>query len=127
MNQTIYTSAEEQSFSLSRELKQFTGTEQWYRHNLVQGMLYTDGVQFFAEHAGAYWFLDIVATEIFPMQDKQQFMVVTLTAEDNKGSITATDGNGGQVYAREIEFTDCPVGGWDFYLTDNVLLLPSEY
>jgi hypothetical protein len=120
-------SAEEQSFSLSRDLRQFTGTEHWYRHNLVRGMLYTDGVQYFAEHAGAYWFLDIVATEIFPLQDLHPFMKVTLLAEDNKGTIIADDGNGEPVFVKEVEYTDCPMGGWDFYLTDNVFLLPSEY
>ncbi len=31
------------------------------------------------------------------------------------------------LFARHIHFTDAPDGLWRFYLTDNVLLLPSEY
>ncbi len=34
------------------DLAQFTGTEQWYRHWLGKA-LYTDGVKFVADQAGA--------------------------------------------------------------------------
>ena len=53
---------------LQRHLRQFTGSECWYRHNLNRNTIYTDGVQFFAENAGAYWFIDIVATELHALQ-----------------------------------------------------------
>jgi hypothetical protein len=43
------------------DLAQFTGTENWYRHALVRKVLYTDGVQYVAEHGGAYWLLDEIA------------------------------------------------------------------
>jgi hypothetical protein len=92
-------------------------------------MLYTDGVQFFAENAGggAYWFLDIVATEVFRLQEKEAFLHIVLKAQDHKALIKADDGNGNVIWDKEIEFTDCPTGEWRFYLTDNVLMVPSEY
>ncbi|KAA6439671.1 hypothetical protein FEM33_11230 [Dyadobacter flavalbus] len=34
------------------DLAEFTGTEKWYRHTLVQNFLYTDGVKYVAEKAG---------------------------------------------------------------------------
>ena len=43
------------------ELQQFTGTEQWFRHGLNRKVLYTDGVQYVAEQAGAYWLVDEIA------------------------------------------------------------------
>jgi hypothetical protein len=117
----------------AQELKQgmynFTGTEQWYRHSLNRYMLYTDGTQFFAENAGggAYWFLDLVAFELFPLQEKEPFLFITLSSKDRSAVIKVADGNENIVYTKQIEFTDCPEGDWIFYLTDNVLLLTSEY
>lgn len=43
------------------QLRQFTGSENWYRHGINRSVLYTDGAQFLAERSGAYWLLDIIA------------------------------------------------------------------
>ena len=43
------------------DLRQFTGTEHWYRHPLARKVLYTDGVQHVAEQGEAYWLLDSLA------------------------------------------------------------------
>ena len=43
------------------DLRQFTGSENWYRHGLVRDVLYTDGAQYLAEQGGAYWLLDEIA------------------------------------------------------------------
>ena len=115
---------------LSADLKMFTGTEQWFRHPLSSNFLYTDGVKFFAEHCGggAYWFLDILATELADLQEKEEFMSITLDVfDDDSAKITADDGNGNVLWTRNIDFTDAEVGTWKFFLTNNVLLLPSEY
>jgi hypothetical protein len=111
------------------DLQQFTGTEQWFRHYLNPKMLYTEGVQHFAEKAGhgAYWFLDIVATEIMPLLEKEPFIVVRAFVDVSQASIKADDGNDNLLWTRHIEYTDCPPGSWTFYLTDNVLMVPSEY
>ena len=138
--------------ALSANLKMFTGTEQWFRHPLSSNFLYTDGVKFFAEHCGggAYWFLDILATELADLQEKEEFMSITLdvvenSAEtagflqekensisitdgvDSSAKITADDGNGNVLWTRNINLTDAEVGTWKFFLQNNVLLLPSEY
>ncbi len=117
------------------DLQQFTGTSQWYRNPLFRRMTYTDGVKYFAEQAGAYWFLDIVGTEFAPNITQEApkwdyFAVITMTVKDSKAVITVDDGNmpDGIVFTtKHIEFTDCPEGVWKFYYTDDVLLLPSEY
>lgn len=118
---------------LRNKLRNFTGTETWWCHGLNHNMLYTDGVKFFAENAsgGAYWFLDIVATEIWPLQKREEFINIALTVKDSKAVIEADDGDKGSgrvvLFRREIDFTDCPEGEWRFWLTNNVMLLPSEY
>jgi hypothetical protein len=111
---------------LRSELANFYGTEQWYKH--MFGLLYTDGVKYFAEKAGAYWLLDIVDTEIKPLLKREGFLDVQLIVAGTKAIIAVGNGNGGtDLFRRDIPFTDCPEGVWRFYLTDNVLLLPSEY
>ena len=114
---------------LSADLKMFTGTEQWFRHPLSSNFLYTDGVKFFAEHCGggAYWFLDILATELSDLQETEDFMSITLDVVDSSAKITADDGNGNVLYTKNINLTDAEVGTWKFFLQNNVLLLPSEY
>ena len=114
---------------LSADLKMFTGTEQWFRHPLSSNFLYTDGVKFFAEHCGggAYWFLDILATELADLQETEEFMSITLDVVDSSAKITADDGNGNVLWTRNIDPTDAEVGKWKFFLQNNVLLLPSEY
>jgi len=115
--------------ALSADLKMFTGTEQWFRHPLSSNLLYTDGVKFFAEHCGggAYWFLDILATELADLQETEEFMSITLDVVDSSAKITADDGNGNVLYTKNIDFTDAEEGTWKFFFTNNVLLLPSEY
>jgi hypothetical protein len=42
-------------------LRQFTGSEHWYRHGLVRTVVFTDGAKYVAYQAGAYWLLDTIA------------------------------------------------------------------
>lgn len=119
------------SDQLDEALRHFSGTGTWFRHMLVRAMLYTEGVQFFAENGGvhgAYWFLDIVATEFFPLLTKQPFLLIIMeVSAAEKATITVENGNKKVVVTRQVDFTDMQPGLWRFYLTDNVLLLPSEY
>ena len=110
------------------DLSQFYGTENYYKTFVFSPNLkHTDGVQYFAETAGAFWFLDIVATEIYPFSDKYPFMTIYLTARDGKAEIIVQDGDISRVMQKQIEFTDCPDGVYSFFLVDDVLMLCSEY
>lgn len=118
------------SDQLREALTQFCGTELWYRHYLMREMLYTDGIKFFAENAGnggAYWFLDTVALFIFPMLKTHPFLVIDLKVNEGAAIIDVGDGNDKTIYTKPIDITDVQEGEWKFYLTDNILLLPSEY
>src|ERR1035441_3065040 len=44
------------------QLRQFTGSENWYRHGINRSVLFTDGAKYVADQGGAYWLLDIIAT-----------------------------------------------------------------
>ena len=111
-------------------LRQFTGTEQWYRHALVRHVLYTDGVQHVAEHGGAYWLIDEIAfaQQGVPEVAAQAFQAWTLeVAENSTATLTCEDGDYNAVYSKEIPYTDFPLPKITFWYTNNVILLPSEY
>ena len=42
-------------------LAQFAGSQNFYRHGLVREVLYTEGVEYVVDNAGAYWLLDEIA------------------------------------------------------------------
>jgi serine protease inhibitor ecotin len=42
------------------QLRQFTGSENWYRHCINRAVRFTDGAKFLADQGGAYWLLDII-------------------------------------------------------------------
>jgi hypothetical protein len=109
-------------------LAQFTGTEKWYRHPLVRRVLYTEGVQYVAEHAGAYWLLDEIAFgQSQPTIAAEEFQVWKLAVAGNTAMLRVEDGNNNTVFEKAIEYTDFPEPGIDLWYADNVILLPSEY
>jgi hypothetical protein len=111
------------------DLAQFSGTDQWFRHNLMRDITYTSGVQYLAEHGGAYWLVDKVATlQLDPKVRAEEFQVWKLTTrEDGRATLTCDDGNGRIVHSEEIDWTDFPLDQVTLYFTDKVILLPSEY
>jgi hypothetical protein len=112
------------------DLRQFTGTEAWYRHALNRKVLYTEGVQFVAEHGGAYWLIDEIAlTQIAEKKvSAEAFQVWILAVRPNHtATLVCEDGDGRFVYTKELEFTDFPLDEIKLYFTDNTILLPSEY
>jgi hypothetical protein len=112
------------------DLAQFTGTENWYRHPIRRNILYTDGIQYLAEKAGAYWLIDEIAfNQMQPRIGSEEFQVWTLKVnlEKNQAVLTCDNGNGHIVYSKEIEYTDFPLGEIRVYFTNNVILLTSEY
>lgn len=108
----------------------FTGTENWYRHGIVRTVLYTDGAKYVADAGGAYWLLDEIALaqKFNKAVAAQEFQHWKLTVADDKSArLVCEDGNGGQVYAKRIPFTDFPLPEVRFFVENNTILLPSEH
>jgi hypothetical protein len=111
-------------------LRQFTGSENWFRHGINRNVTFTDGAKFVADEGGAYWLLDAIA--ICQRYEKrvaaEEFQVWTLKVNDDRtATLACDDGNDNIVYTQQIAFTDFPLDEIKFYFTDNVILLPSEY
>jgi hypothetical protein len=112
------------------ELAQFSGSEQWYRHGLVQSILFTDGAKYVADKAGAYWLLDEIAlAQRFEKSvAAEEFQLWKLIVKpDHTAVLACEDGNGVAVLSKPIPFTDFPLDEIKFYVTNNTILLPSEY
>jgi hypothetical protein len=128
---------------LHGNLDMFYGTENYYRHSLVRGFVYTDGVQYLAQHAGAYWLLDKIATlqlhnSIKNNRDLQNMQFWKLEPKGNGAVLKCVADSGHEpVYREEIEYTDFPFLNnetFTLYVAPSyidkpvmVCLLPSEY
>lgn len=112
-------------------LHQFTGTGNYYRHPL--GIVYTDGVQYLAQEAGAYWLIDAIASwQIDPvilndwMLQEIQFWKLQVNS-DNSAVLSCERDTDDVVLTQDIPFTDFPLESIKLYLNHKVLMLPSEY
>ena len=111
-------------------LAQFTGSEQFYRHGLVKDIVFTEGVKYVADAAGAYWLLDEIALakKFQPSLMAEEFQVWDLTvAADQSAVLSCGDGNGREVYSKQIKWTDFSTSSIKFYVCGGTILLPSEY
>jgi len=118
------------TIDLKSRLSQFTGTTTYFYHPLYPWMRYTDGMKFFCENAGngAYWFLDIMGTELKKHAAKHRRLNIHMSVGGGgEGRIEATpEGRVRPIWTKFIPWTDCPSDFYEFRLTHGVLYLPSE-
>jgi len=120
------------AYDLFLNLKQFTGTENWYKHPL-SGYTYTDGVKYLAEKGEAYWLIDKILLTMkheakLQLQDYQEFTSWRLLVnEDRTATLTAEDGNNHEIYSEKIDYTDFPLQEIMLWFENGVLILPSEH
>jgi hypothetical protein len=115
--------------NLLNELGHFTGSETIYRHSIFRKFVYTEGVQYVAIQAGAYWLLDyIFSKQEFNAIRKEPFQVwIIEVQEDSSAIFKIEDGNKKEVVRFNIPFTNFPLKTLSLWLVNGTLLLPSEY
>ena len=113
---------------LQEDLKYFTGTENWYKHSMFPNFTYTDGVKHLASHAECYWLIEsIFSYQSIPEIKQQDFQVWKLVKKNDSAVLSVEDGNNNVIRLFKIAFTDFPLEEYTLWLTNNVLLLVSEY
>lgn len=129
---------------LKNVMSQFLGgSERRIRHTFNRNFIYTHGVESMAEKAGAYWLLDIVATELAPLyqkawkEGKASIGAIKLNVtEDRKVEIKLFFDDEEPAWTRHLDFTDFPEGEWTFFMgTDEypqgnyiaTMMLTEEY
>jgi len=128
-NEGTKTMTQKPSQLTQADLRQFTGTETWYRHSFKNTILYTDGAKYVADTAGAYWLIDeIVFAQLEQSIAAATFQLWKLKVHANHtATLTCENGNCTVIHTKHLTFTDFPLEEISFYFTDNVILLPSEY
>ena len=128
--ETMEMTPDQKAAYLKSELRNYCGTQTWFRHPLFRKYLYTEGIQFLAEMGECYWLIDL----IFGFQIGQQavrdegFQLWELKVTENKGAtLTCDNGNGEIVFTHNLTFTTFPMDSIRLYFSDNVLLLTSEW
>lgn len=108
------------------ELRQFTGTEHWYKH--ISGYLFTDGVLYVAQEGGAFWLIDKILLTTRAKTILQEFGSWKLEVNENKtATLVCEDGNYHELYREKIEWTDFPLKIIDLWFENGVLILPNEH
>lgn len=113
--------------SLQTEIRQFTGTENWYQH-MTRRITYTDGVKFVAEKYGAYWLIDAIASyQPVTGPGMSDFQLWELKVDDSTAILTCrADSDQPIAIKQKIAYTDFPET-IILYVESRVLLLPSEH
>jgi hypothetical protein len=124
------------------DLRQFTGDLDRFRHPLARGVIYTPGVQYLAERAGAYWLIDEIALAIaggdVARAGQSDDRVLSLhfwkleVREDRSAALTArADSDVPPFLSRRIPWTDFPLDYLDVWAGFDgqhwTLYLPSEH
>ena len=114
---------------LEQELRQFIGTEGYYR--LGPSSVLTDGTKYLADTAGAYWLMDAVASYLPQFNGREEFIVAKLSVSGGKADLVLDNGNGNVLDTQHIEYTDFPLQAIQLYACWGgefwVLMLTSEY
>ncbi len=124
------------------ELQQFTGTTQWYRHQMTPKAVYTDGVQYLAAKGEAYWLIDAIVSHLFTPQMKRAIAKDSrlgtlqfwkLKVADDRTAVLGcyADSNVKPAITQKIPFTDFPLSEIDIWVGFDgdrwTLYLPSEH
>lgn len=130
------------ALKLQQELQHFTGDLDRFRHGFNRRVIYTPGIQYLAEQAGAYWLIDAIAIHLnseplrLAVQQDQRIGEMhfwKLAVEPNRSAmLTATADSGEPAFLRQaIEFTDFPLPNIDIWAAFDgahwTLYLPSEH
>jgi hypothetical protein len=105
------------------DLSYFTGTEKYWKSPVPwQPFVYTDGVQYVASHAEAYWLLDAIASwqteeriKGNPSLQDIQFWTLNVN-EDQSAALVCERDRGDVVVVQQIKYTDFPLPQIKFYL-----------
>ncbi|MEG4533399.1 DUF6876 family protein [Microcoleus sp. D2_18a_D3] len=127
--------------TLSQNLQQFCGSEQYYKHWL--GFCYTDAIKYLAENAQCFWLLDAIgshqprANRIHRLTEFQLWFLHVGNAHefikprgDNAAVLTCWEdtptADTQPAIIQQIPFTDFPLPEIKLYMQEKMLLLPSE-
>ena len=118
------------------------GMNEAFRHGMLKWFVYSDGARDLAEAAGAYWLLDIIATEVAAVMRRlitspagvgTTYLEMTVAENDSAVLRLTIADNAPPAWEKRITYTDFPHGHWvlfelgDFNGQGVIAILPSEH
>jgi len=112
---------------LKSELSQFNGTEQYWKGDFT--LNYTDGIKALWEKAGCYWLVTDISILVKSRFRDIPFQSSTLRVHQSKDAVLTMQEDTGKpyLYKKKYEWVDFPVGEFNIWVIDQVMILPSEY
>jgi len=114
---------------LIKELKQFHGTENYYKSTFGKLKL-TDGINYLRNKVNCFWLIDIVESvqHLKQIKENSEFLLWKIEVKDDKFKVSVkTDTNEPILYEQEGDYTDFPLEHFEFYQINDVILLKEEY
>jgi uncharacterized protein DUF6876 len=98
------------------DLASFHGSENFHRHS-PSGLIYTDGVKFIADRAGAYWLIDAIASyqgrggKLARDPMLRDYQIWKLTVNEDQTAVITCQADSGMAFVvnQKIEYTDFPL------------------
>jgi hypothetical protein len=123
---------------ITSTLSHFTGSCEFYRWSpLFKNCLLTEGTQYLAESAAAYWLMDAVAShQTSAKLRREDFQVWNLNKIGSTFGaawvLSCDDGNDNVLAKQLIEYSDFPLQSVRLFVCRNdlggvTIMLPSEY
>lgn len=121
--------------ALRAELAQFTGSETWYRAGFPPHVIFTEGMHYLADAAGAHWLIEAIASHLVTKPKLKAHGLLFWKLEKIPGGtwrLSARRDTGEPMVARqEIEYSDFPLDSIDVWTAWDgmrwTIYLPSEH
>jgi len=138
MPETKMTTAE-----IEQMLPHFSGTTAYFRH-WTGALVYTEGVAWLAENAGAFWLIDAIAAwQADCRRDRmlremqfwtlKKFQIPSKPQWDGRWVLYCERDENDRAFQQVIDFSDFPLDGIKLWVAaggpngEYVLMLPGEY
>jgi hypothetical protein len=111
---------------------QSSGTESYHRVSaLFRTFVATDGVAEMCQKLKCFWVMDVVASYLPRLRNRDSFFTVKVTRDEKGGCQFTIDNGSGKIYVtQDIPYTDLTYDLKLFLSYDGelwVIMLPSEY
>jgi hypothetical protein len=112
-----------------KELEQNYCSEEYHKIPF-SNLIYTDGINDLINKCCCWWLISDTAILINNTPKlRKDFLILSIKVnEDNTAEVTLKeDSNTEPIYKKVYAYTDFPLKEFEFYITDEVILLKSEY
>jgi len=110
----------------TEELNHFTGSMNKYSGYM--GTKHTEGCNYLIANEASWLVSDIAVICKMKKEVKDEpFIAIHAIVKNRKAEVIYTNGNNHELFIQKYSYTDLPNGNYDFYFTDNTLMLSSEY